>query len=67
MAKIVEKSFPWMIIIAAVLCAIALIGVMVLLCMRIPVPSELWTILIGGFAFFLGGTRAKSSDEPAQG
>lgn len=59
MARIVEKSIPWVVLIAAVLCLVALIGAIVLLIIGHSVPDELWTILVAGFAFFLGGVRSK--------
>jgi hypothetical protein len=51
----VKKGLPWLLILVAVLVAVALVGAVLLLCLGRPVPGELWTLVSGGFTFFLGG------------
>ena len=58
----VKKVMPWALLLAGVLVFVALVGVVLLLCLGKPVPSELWSVVLGGFTFFLGG--AASSFKP---
>ena len=48
-------SLPWLLLLVAVLVAVATIGAILLLCLGKTVPPELWSLVSGGFAFFLGG------------